>query len=103
MIFTTAGFTAPYALPGSLLLSREMYCQCQDKPPCCGEPAEQAALRAGPGTGKLAPGSQVLARCVDITLISAILNTHESINPVLKFHKGAIDLILQDEHQITYC
>lgn len=66
----------------------------RDELPCRGEPTGQAVLRAGPGTGKLAPNSQVLPRCIDKMLISAILNTHESINQVLTFHKGAIDLIL---------
>ena len=32
----------------------------------------------------------------------AILNTHRSINQILKFHKGAIDFISQTVHHITY-
>lgn len=73
---------------------REVLPAPRDKPPRRGEPTEQAVLRAGPGTGQLAPSSPVLPRCIAIMLISAILNAHESINQVLKFHKGAIDLLL---------
>lgn len=92
MIFTAAGFTAPCALPGSLLLSRQWHCQHPGTSfPAVGNRQTRWLSEQDPESSLL-PTSQVLPRCTDITLTSAILSTHESINQVLRFHKGATDL-----------
>lgn len=79
MIFTTAGFTSPSALGQTSLLW---------------------GTSSGSRAWSRAAGS-MLPRCTDTMLSSAILNTLKSIKQVLKFHKGAIDLIWEDKHQIT--